>query len=871
MAGEDKEILIAIKVDNTEAQKRIDEQTESIIDLKKANDILKKANKETKDGEKLTADQRRRNTEQIAKNSLAISEATKIRKNAIKSQQAEKGSLTNLRNTLSTLTAERNKNLVVGSKAFNKANEDIKKLTQRIKEAEQGGDDFRRSVGKYPQALNQATGALGGFNLALLASPIGVFTAAIGALVAVGRQAFNFFKAYEVVMSKVKATTGATAKEFDTLKESTIAYGESTKFTATEVAQLQLELSKLGFTTTEIVDATGAILDLAVATDSELGESAKVVAKTLNQFGLEASESTRVADVMAKSFVSSALDIEVFTEGMKNAGVASKAVGVDVEQTTAILAVLADNGVDASTAGTQLKNVFIELSDQGLTWEEAMTKINKSQNKLQAANDLFGKRAAIVSTVIAENGDKIDELSKSFIDATGSAKAMADIVGNNLQGDLDRLGSSWEGLIARGSALNKVFRIITTTITFVIDAVKQLGFDFIEIFSVQGILFLAAKRFSTNVKLVFQEAVLDSIKAIKKIARDLGLEFDGLNKVFLNQVKDVIKTRAELETEEQERGETAFERYKKSLTKIFKEEEDAQTAAKIKSAFDRNKITNLETEKDTEKIKKEIEKRAGYQKQKTFELELFRKTRDANEETDIEIKYEKLKEAELFKRDFLLQNNKLIETDKELIIEESNQKLIELDKKKSDEIKKNDEDLARSKNAAREKELKSEETTKNKKIALEKQVATAKNSLLNAGFALAQAVASKDQKLQTALAITQTVINTARGIMNAFASLPYPAAIPAAIGVAATGAAQIVNIKNASSSSSGNSGIDTGGASALGESASNVTADTSGADAAGAQVTALSDAISNLGLTVSVTEINDAQSNVQVSEDNSTI
>ena len=66
---------------------------------------------------------------------------------------------------------------------------------------------------------------------------------------------------------------------------------------------------------------------------------------------------------MARSFTTTALDIEIFAEGMKNAGVASKLVGVDIEQTTAILGVLADNGVDASTAGTQLKNVFIELAD----------------------------------------------------------------------------------------------------------------------------------------------------------------------------------------------------------------------------------------------------------------------------------------------------------------------------------------------------------------------------------------------------------------------------------------------------------------------------------------------------------------------------
>ena len=470
----DQEVLIEIKVDNEQAQKKITEQTTKINDLKKANELLKKANKETKDGEKLSTDQRRRNSEQIAKNTLKIQEATRVRKRAINTQQAEKGSLTNLRNTLARLTEARNKNLVVGSKAFNTSNKEINKLTATIKRAEQGGDDFRRSVGKYPQVLGNATSSLVAFNTSLLTSPIGLFTAALGGLVAVGRQAFNFFKTYEVIMSKVKATTQATTAEFNALRDSTIEYGESTKFTATEVGQLQLELSKLGFTTEEIINATGAVLDLAVATDTELGRSAEVVAKTLNQFGLEATESTRVADVMAKSFVSSALDIEVFAEGMKNAGVASKLVGVDIEETTAILGILANNGVDASTAGTQLKNVFIELADQGMSWEDAMNHINTSQNKLTAANDLFGKRAAIVSAVIAENGKEIDKLSNSFNNSSGAAKEMADIVGNNLQGDLDRLSSSWEGLIARGGALNKIFRYIITSLKFIVDGFKNI-------------------------------------------------------------------------------------------------------------------------------------------------------------------------------------------------------------------------------------------------------------------------------------------------------------------------------------------------------------------------------------------------------------
>ena len=593
-----------------------------------------------------------------------------------------------------------------------------------------------------------------------------------------------------------------------------------------------------------------------------------MVAKTLNQFGLEASESTRVADVMAKSFVSSALDIEVFAEGMKNAGVASKAVGVDIEQTTAILSVLANNGIDASTAGTQLKNVFIELSDQGLTWEEAMTKINKSQNKLQTANDLFGKRAAIVSTVIAENGDIIDELSKSYQDATGSAKAMADIVGNNLQGDMDRLSSSWEGLIARGSGLNTAFRVITTTVTFLIDAVKQLGTDVLSLFSVSGLIDLAVKKFGVRIQIFFNDLIIDSFKALQKGAAKLGLSIDSINDTITSNQQLNANLRAKIAEEEAEKGESAFERYRKSLTAIFNESEDAQTAAKIKGSSDRNKITNLETEDDTDKIKKETEKRIAYQKQKTFELELFRKTRDANEETDLDAKFEKLKEVERFKRDFLLENTKLIETDREIIIEESAQKEIELDAQKNEEKRKNAEKLAKDQKKIDDDKNKNDEASAKKSASLDRQVAQQKVGLLNAGFNLAKTIAGKNEKLQRAIAIGQAISNTALGITKAFATLPFPAAVPAALSIGATGAAQLLTIKNSDSGTGSIGGIDTGGGTTP---TNEVTADTSGADAAAGATAALENAIANLGLTVSVTEINDAQNNVSLSETNSQI
>lgn len=151
------------------------------------------------------------------------------------------------------------------------------------------------------------------------------------------------------------------------------------------------------------------------------------------------------------------------------------------------------------------------------------------------------------------------------------------------------------------------------------------------------------------------------------------------------------------------------------------------------------------------------------------------------------------------------------------------------------------------------------------RMKVEKQVANAKVQLLNSGFTLAKQIAGKNEALVKAVGLLEVGINTARGIMNAFATLPYPAAIPAAIAVAATGAAQALAITSAS--------LGGGGANTSAPSLPNTNTqpNTSNADNQLLQQQALENAIANLGLTISVTEINNAQSNVALSESTASI
>ena len=324
--------------------------------------------------------------------------------------------------------------LTKDKRKFDELTASINKNNNSLKAMDKTMGNNQRNVGNYRSAVGGLTGA---FGVSLNAASL--FLAM--------KNVIGTIKEFDQKMATVKAISGATASEFDRLKKSAKELGASTMFTATQVGQLQLEFSKLGFSTEEILSATEATLNLATATESDLGESAVIAASTIRGFGLSAKDTIKVTDIMAKSFTSSALDLQKFGTSMAIIAPVAKNSNFTLAETTAILGKVMDAGVDASSAGTALRNIFLELSKQGLTWNQAMEKIQKSTNKNKVAMDLFGKRGASVANIIANNTHEIGEFKIALDNSAGSAKTMADIVGDTLHGDVKRLSSAWEGFI----------------------------------------------------------------------------------------------------------------------------------------------------------------------------------------------------------------------------------------------------------------------------------------------------------------------------------------------------------------------------------------------------------------------------------------
>ena len=313
------------------------------------------------------------------------------------------------------------------------------RLTANIKPFRTGLNKAERAMDRMGRKMQQT-----GKNLSMkLTAPI----------TALGAMSFSVFKGFEAEMAKVKAVSGATAEEFKMLSDNAKELGRSTIFSAREVAGLQTEFAKLGFTAKQIEGVTEATLNLAQASGSDLARAAEVAGATLRGFGFDVSETGRVTDVMAKSFSTSSMDMESFAEGMKMVAPIAKSAGMSLEETTAMMSLLANAGVKGSMAGTQLRRIISELATTGKPTTEAIRDLAASGLTLVDAKDEVGRAAQGALTILAEGVDQIDPLTKSFEESAGAAKSMADVMNLTAEGATKALGSAVEGVAIEFGAL----------------------------------------------------------------------------------------------------------------------------------------------------------------------------------------------------------------------------------------------------------------------------------------------------------------------------------------------------------------------------------------------------------------------------------
>ena len=243
--------------------------------------------------------------------------------------------------------------------------------------------------------------------------------------------------------------------------------GATTVKTASEVTELQLAYARLGFSQEQIIDLTEATISGSVALNANLAETAELTGAMVNSFDeFSAADAPEIMDVLSLATAKTALDFQKLQSGLPIVAGAANAAGIPFTRLTALLGKLADAGIDTSSSATALRNIFIESSKQGLSYEQILGKIANSSDKLTSSTDEFGKRAAVSANVLANAISKTEELDIALQGAVVTSQEMADKGLDTLDGAIKLLNSAWEGFILNLNDSSNAGSILTETIRF---------------------------------------------------------------------------------------------------------------------------------------------------------------------------------------------------------------------------------------------------------------------------------------------------------------------------------------------------------------------------------------------------------------------
>ncbi|EMK2700092.1 phage tail tape measure protein [Providencia rettgeri] len=388
------------------------------------------------------------------------------------------------------------------SQAQIKLNSDIASTSRRLQQQEQQLKRVANQEKRMSAAKNSYQNAMGvrnkmaGSGAGMLASGVGLGYAAKKVLV----PGYDF----EIGMSKVQALTrlDKNSDDYKMLREQARDLGATTAFTANEVAQGQAFYAMAGFKPEQIKNAMKGTLSMSLAGDIDLATTADIGSNILTGFKMNSNEMNRVSDTLVGVFTRANVNLAMLGETMKYVAPPAAGLGVDLETAAAAAGKLGDAGIQSSMAGTSLKSIFGRLAAPTSEVSKALKEINlkttDSKGNFREFTEILveldkktkgmgnAKRAGLFKKLAGEEAfsalmvltdqastGSLQQLIAELKAAKGEAEKVANVMTDNLDGDLKNLTSAYEdvGIQIFGGA-DSPLRDITKRVT---DLISKFG------------------------------------------------------------------------------------------------------------------------------------------------------------------------------------------------------------------------------------------------------------------------------------------------------------------------------------------------------------------------------------------------------------
>lgn len=369
-----------------------------------------------------------------------------------------------------------------------KANRATKKNAAYLDEASKSADGCATSIDKFGKSVEKSSTFKDMISANLIGDALEGGIRLIGdAAKEAGKYVVEVGSEFEAGMSEVAAISGATGQELDSMSAKAKELGASTKFSATEVASAFKYMSLAGWSTQQQLSGIDGVLNLAAASGMELADASDMVTDYLSTFGMQASESAKMADMLAFAQANSNTTAQQLGDAYGNCAAILHTGGQDIETVTSLLEGMANQGLKGSEAGTALGSIMTQITqkmkDGAIQIGDTSVQVADSTGKFRDLTDIItdidgalggmesaDRSAALSATfnktalsglnlVLNEGIGKISGYEEALRSSDGAAKNMADTMQDNLKGKLTELSSATEGLgIAAYSAFSGVMQ-----------------------------------------------------------------------------------------------------------------------------------------------------------------------------------------------------------------------------------------------------------------------------------------------------------------------------------------------------------------------------------------------------------------------------
>lgn len=375
----------------------------------------------------------------------------------------------------------------------------------KLSDAEYAADKLDNSLEEVESSAKKADDGFTMFKATLANLAAEAITRAVDGIKNLAGNVIELGQNFTSTMSEVSAISGATGEDFEKLEACAREYGATTVFSASNAAEALKYMSLAGWDADQSTSALGGVLNLAAASGMELGAASDMVTDYLSAFAMEAGDAAYFADLLSYAQSHSNTTAEALGEAYKNCAANLNAAGQDVETVTSLLEGMANQGYKGSEAGTAMAAIMRDITngmkDGAIKIGETSVAVMDAQGNFRDLTDILteveaatngmgdAERAVALSStftadstkglnlILNEGMDNIAGYEEELRGASGSAEEMANIMNDNLSGDVAAMNSAFEELgLKIYDALESKLRAGVQFITNgVIPAIEWLG------------------------------------------------------------------------------------------------------------------------------------------------------------------------------------------------------------------------------------------------------------------------------------------------------------------------------------------------------------------------------------------------------------